>query len=282
MAYRFTNTDKWNDAWFSELDWRQKVVFLYLCDQCDMAGFYEINLRKMAWDIAIDCADVEGALKGLKSRLLYSTNGKYLFIRNFLKHQKNLPLNEKNTAHRGIIRRLNEKLQLFNFLSIDDYFESPTKGASKGLQSPTGIGKGIGKDNCSTNLESSNEDSLSDGVPPDAQKPKPKGKKEKIDYERLITWFNDQTKGVFGNVKYPISEKRKSMVRARINEHGKEMFMAVVKMACESDFLRGQNKSGFIATFDWIIKPSNFDKILSGNYSNKSKPNEQEQQVFDI
>lgn len=136
MAYRLTNTDKWNDQWFSGLDWRQKVVFLYLCDQCDMAGFYEINLRKMAWDIAIDCADVEGALKGLKSRLLYSSDGKYLFLRNFIKHQKNLPLNEKNKFHSGIIKRLNENLKSFNFQSIDEYFARGLQAPCKPLASP--------------------------------------------------------------------------------------------------------------------------------------------------
>jgi hypothetical protein len=126
--------------------------------------------------------------------------------------------------------------------------------------------------------ESTNVDSASDGKPPDNAKKK--GSDFEInDFERLITWFNDQTKGVFGNVKYPISDKRKSMVRARIREHGKETFMAVVKMACESNFLRGQNKSNFTATFDWIIKPSNFEKILSGNYSNK-RANEQEQTPY--
>jgi hypothetical protein len=142
MAYRFTNTDKWNDTWFYELDLRQKAVFLYLCDLCDIAGFYEINIRRMAQDIGMSGADVKGALKGLHSRIIYSVDGKYLFLRNFIKHQKNFPLNEGNRAHRGIIHSLTGKLQLFNFQSINEYFQSPYEGASKGLQSPSGIGIG--------------------------------------------------------------------------------------------------------------------------------------------
>jgi hypothetical protein len=111
-----------------------------------MAGFYEINLRKMAWDIAIDCADVEGALKGLKSKLLYSSNGRYVFVKNFIKHQKNFPLTEKNNAHKGIVKRLQDNLELFGFQSIEEYFNSPSLGAHMGLISPIGKGKGNGKE----------------------------------------------------------------------------------------------------------------------------------------
>ncbi|MCL1933967.1 MAG: hypothetical protein FWF53_09190 [Candidatus Azobacteroides sp.] len=138
MAYRFTNTDKWNDSWFYELDLRQKAVFLYLCDLCDIAGFYEINCKRMAQDIGMSDADVKGALKGLYSRIIYSVDGKYLFLRNFIKHQKNFPLNENNPAHKGIIKLLNEKLQLFNFQLIEDYFKSPFNAPSKGLKRGTG------------------------------------------------------------------------------------------------------------------------------------------------
>ena len=134
MAYRFTNTDKWNDSWFYELDLRQKAVFLYLCDLCDIAGFYEINCKRMAQDIGMSDADVKGALKGLYSRIIYSVDGKYLFLRNFIKHQKNFPLNENNPAHKGIIKLLTEKLQLFNFQIIEDYFKSPFNAPSKGLE----------------------------------------------------------------------------------------------------------------------------------------------------
>jgi hypothetical protein len=147
MSYRFTNTDKWNDAWFYELDLRQKAVFLYLCDLCDIAGFFEINLRRMAQDIGMSDADVKGALKGLHSRIIYSTDGKYLFLRNFIKHQKNLPFNSSNRAHQGILRLLKEKLQLFNFQSLEEYFQSPMEGASKGLSSPSGIGTSRGNRN---------------------------------------------------------------------------------------------------------------------------------------
>lgn len=96
---------------------------------------------------------------------------------------------------------------------------------------------------------------------------------ERIDYKALVDFFNEETKGVFGFVRYPISEKRKGMVNARIRVHGKQAFADMVHRAYASDFLRGQNKGGFKATFDWLIKPTNFEKVISGNYDNRSIEN---------
>lgn len=93
---------------------------------------------------------------------------------------------------------------------------------------------------------------------------------EKIDYRNLISFFNDTTKGVFGNIRYPLSDKRKGMINARIKEHGKRAFVEMIQKAYESDFLKGQNSRNFTASFDWLIKPTNFEKVISGNYDNKN------------
>ena len=115
--------------------------------------------------------------------------------------------------------------------------------------------------------EYSNEYYMS-GVPPDTPVSSKESQHVSIDFEKLICWFNETTKGVFGTIKHPISDKRKKMLRARISEHGKESFVEVVNNATKSDFLRGQNTKSWTATFDWLIKPSNYEKVLSGNYKN--------------
>lgn len=41
--------------------------------------------------------------------------------------------------------------------------------------------------------------------------------------------------------------------------------------ANKSDFLKGRSgKSSFIATFDWLVTPKNFVKVLDGNYANQA------------
>ena len=138
MAYRFTNTEKWDDAWFSELKPVNKLLYLYLCDKCDIAGFLEINTKKIAFDLGLCKQDVEGGLKSLNSKFVFSADNKYLFIRNFLKHQKNYPFNEKSTTYKKIIECLNAKLQLFNNKNIEDFFNTPSMGHGMGYPYPVG------------------------------------------------------------------------------------------------------------------------------------------------
>ena len=152
MAYRYTNTDKWGDAWYSNLKPAEKLLFNYLCDNCDIAGFIEMNIKRWASDIGYDKSVIEGALKGLQRGFINSISGDCIYLRTYLKHQKNLPLNpEKNMAHRGIIKRFELYKDKFNIESIESFLEGASKGlqrgfkgASKGLQSPYGIGSGNG------------------------------------------------------------------------------------------------------------------------------------------
>ena len=91
----------------------------------------------------------------------------------------------------------------------------------------------------------------------------------RIDYKALIDFFNKKTKGVFGEVKYPISDKRRNSIKARIREHGKDSFILAIEKASKSDFLKGGSKSGFKASLDWLIRPDNFQKAIEGNYDNR-------------
>jgi len=136
---RFSETDKWKDEWFSSLNPIEKLVFLFLIDSCDNAGFFELNQRLNSFLIGISEAEYLGAIKGLNRGLLGAKDGKVFWIKKFLFHQKNLPLNAENNAHKQIILILSQKKDLFSS-DILQYL-----GADKGLFSPIGKGKGKGK-----------------------------------------------------------------------------------------------------------------------------------------
>lgn len=140
MAKRFTETNKWNDVWFSSLTPTQKFVFLYLIDVCDNAGFYELNYRRMEFDLGIDEEKIKGALKGLERGL--EVANEILFIKNFLRHQNNLPLSENNPAHKQIIKLVKFQLERVS----DDLADKKFKGALEGLLSPLMYSKGIVKE----------------------------------------------------------------------------------------------------------------------------------------
>ena len=63
-------------------------------------------------------------------------------------------------------------------------------------------------------------------------------------------------------------------MHARIKEHGEEAIYKMIDQVKDSSFLRGNNKQSWTANFDWCIRPSNFVKVLEGNYLDTSKKGE--------
>lgn len=62
-----------------------------------------------------------------------------------------------------------------------------------------------------------------------------------------------------------LTPERRQLVRGRIAQYEIEDFVIVFGKVTESPFLRGErNWQG--ATFDWVMKKTNFQKILEGNY----------------
>ena len=150
MSVKFTDAKKWDDVWFSQLTMEQKVMFMYLCDACDIAGFYEVNERLVSLRTGIE--DVRGAIKSLSKSVVLK--GDYVWIIKHIKHQRNLPINPKNNAHKGIISSIAEKIDYFpeildklpkqdsitvkECLGLTRGYEAPHEG----LISPTSKGKG--------------------------------------------------------------------------------------------------------------------------------------------
>lgn len=72
-----------------------------------------------------------------------------------------------------------------------------------------------------------------------------------------------------------ISKARKSAIKARVSDYGLEKVKEVIEIAGKSNFLAGENRNTWAADFDWILKPTNFVKVLEGNYNNKDLSNGQ-------
>ena len=65
--------------------------------------------------------------------------------------------------------------------------------------------------------------------------------------------------------------KRHKFVNARLKQYGEDSFDEIVERIKESDFLQGKHDGKpWQVSFDWVIKPSNYPKVLEGNYKNKS------------
>ena len=154
MPHRFTNTDKWRSQFLRKKDKDAKLLWLWLKDNCDCAGFWEVDLELAHDETGIELDNIETVFMGLQRGFIGASKplprgieGAYewIWIRDFLSEQKNLPLNTENPAHRGIIKRIEQ--QAFRFPDIYSELEKihPTQAPSKPL--PRGKGKGNGKSN---------------------------------------------------------------------------------------------------------------------------------------
>ena len=65
--------------------------------------------------------------------------------------------------------------------------------------------------------------------------------------------------------------KRADCLRARVREYGEDAVLEAIENVKTSDFLQGKNSKGWRITFDWFVLPTNFPKVLEGNY-NQRKP----------
>ena len=71
-----------------------------------------------------------------------------------------------------------------------------------------------------------------------------------------------------------ITDRRQSLILARSEDLAKVFdigiasagFSALFSKVRSSPFLRGENKIGFKADFDWVLNKSNFTKIMEGKY----------------
>lgn len=95
---------------------------------------------------------------------------------------------------------------------------------------------------------------------------------EKVDADRYMVFFNselDKAKSIIPRLK-SMTPTRRANIAARCREYGRESMAAVARNAAASDFLNGKNDNSWVASFTWIMRPSNFLKVLEGDYDNKN------------
>lgn len=109
---------------------------------------------------------------------------------------------------------------------------------------------------------------------------------EDIDIDKDIEEDSNTSKDVSSNKLQPVIDtwnslklnklisinpgtNRYKLLQARIKEFGIDNVIQAIKNIKDSKFLVGQNNRGWVVTFDWLIKPNNFIKVLEGNYADK-------------
>lgn len=75
---------------------------------------------------------------------------------------------------------------------------------------------------------------------------------------------------------------RSKSLNARIKEYGEDSVINAIRNISNSSFLKGQNKNNWVITFDWLIKPNNFIKVLEGNYDDTKNKVVENNKTIDI
>ena len=101
---RFTETAKWSDVWFMDLDSTEKLFWLYILDNCNNCGVWEVNFKLAEFMIGQNLNQNE-LLDKFKNRIQILDEGKKWLIPKFISFQYG-QLNPKCKPHMSVIKLL--------------------------------------------------------------------------------------------------------------------------------------------------------------------------------
>jgi hypothetical protein len=110
MGKRLTDSAKWNHKWFRQLPPEYKLLWLYICDNCDAAGIWEIDLDAANFVINSEYSKI--TLNLLLSyfkdsvSLLQRENKVFLLLTSFIKFQYKGELNENFRPHIPVLQSI--------------------------------------------------------------------------------------------------------------------------------------------------------------------------------
>ena len=222
------------------------------------------DYNMIAFDLREDASLIKSVIEDF-GLFVFTEDGKYFYSESFKKrmgYKDDKSKKRSEAGKKGVAKRWGKKESEIS--NATEFIANATENDSNAIAKVEKTIASKGKKRKENNIGDSNESLVCGTSQPHA---------EHIDYSELVKFFNEETKGVFGTVRTPLSDSRKGMINARIKSYGKKTFADMIHRAYQSDFLKGQNKKGWTASFDWLIKPTNFEKVISGNYDNKNSRN---------
>jgi hypothetical protein len=251
MGKRFTDTDKWKDAWFTDLEPAMKIFWVYICDNCDHAGIWRVNF-KIASSMIGAILDRQSVMNALGKRIRVLSDDKW-YIEKFISFQYPKGLSPKCKPHIGVISLLkSHSIDLNPYLTVQD------KDKDKD------------KDILPSSFSSSKNEHRKKNLPE-------KDSQLNLKVDHVEELFNQMLAGV-GSIKHCrmlSGEDRQNLLQTIAFpqfsklENWKELFEIVKASA----FLTGQNGSNFVVTLNWLSVSSNASKVLNGQYSGLNKLN---------
>jgi len=138
MAKRYTSTGKWADAWFCSLTDPEKLFWLYLLDNCDHAGIWQVNWALVGFHIE---GDIDKSK--FKERVVELTPERW-FIPKFVIYQYGGfdKLNPANRVHKAVIDLLTLN-NAWDKMGGTETSVSPAGGSDKGVSAAVSVAPAV-------------------------------------------------------------------------------------------------------------------------------------------
>lgn len=110
MTKRFCDTELWHKDWFLRLSVELRMLYMYLKDNCDCAGIYELNTMLASFILGHDVTIDDFLKLNEHKKIIEVIDDNHLYLCDFVLFQQGIEsldeLNPRNNAHKGIMRRL--------------------------------------------------------------------------------------------------------------------------------------------------------------------------------
>lgn len=278
MAKRLTDTDKWKKPFLRGLDAPCKLLWFYICDDCDHAGIWNVDME-VAQIRTGEKIDQDHAIEMLGGKITVFDDGKKWFVPSFIEFQYPGGLNPGNKVHDSVIQILN-KYNLFE--GLDEGYPSPFQGSKdKDKDKNTELdmdGRGSGgraKPPLKKAAESQRQETLKAAYK--TMQEEMTGQEDKVVFGK-IKLFIEAERPPFAepyvdawNIFAPsygletvreITDDRREKIRIRSREPGFDFIKALAVIRQRKDY-RGENKTGWKVNFNYLIaSQKNYTEII--------------------
>jgi hypothetical protein len=105
MAKRFVDTEIWGDKWYRKLPCKYKELWRYICENCDNAGVWKVDIDLAIFQIG-ETLEHDEALRFLndgKERVSVLNHGTYWQVKEYVKFQFGA-LSDKSRVHESVLK----------------------------------------------------------------------------------------------------------------------------------------------------------------------------------
>ena len=168
------------------------------------------DYNMIAFDLREDASLIKSVIEDF-GLFVFTEDGKYFYSESFKKrmgYKDDKSKKRSEAGKKGVAKRWGKKES--EIANATEFIANATENDSNAIAKVEKTIASKGKKRKENNIGDSNE-SLVCGTS--------QSHAEHIDYSELVKFFNEETKGVFGTVRTPLSDSRKGMINARIKSY---------------------------------------------------------------